>query len=224
MWRLLIVLLNIIISVVIWTSGNDFREGLPLLLFLILAVSMVAAIPRLFGVHRINLHDPPADPTAQKVQGVQFRLTDMFAWTATVALLAGIFRWVGLPHELEWLALIFVPPVAGAMVLIAMWAALSKAEPIYPRVLMALLLTVGIGTVLTMLMGGQGDVALIIDGTLLIAMLLLIGCLYVVRRLGVRFVFQSSPISVAPIGIGSTALPIPEPQDKTSPEDLSPWA
>lgn len=220
-WRLPMVLLNIVVSVAIWTAGSNSHNEMQFFLFFVLGVSVIAAIPRLFRVHRVNLKDPPGYLATREVRGGQFRLTDMFAWTATAALLMGIVRWVGVPQEWEWLALILALPVAGILVLVAMWATLTRAVSIHVRVLSALLLTVGIATVLTMLMGGQGDVALIINGTLLMTVLMTIGCLYVVRCLGVRLVLPSPPIWAARVGVNSSALSITGPQNKQAQKDKS---
>ncbi|MCC7087009.1 MAG: hypothetical protein IT427_18575 [Pirellulales bacterium] len=91
----------------------------------------MVAIPRLFGIHRINvfdinIYDMVAEPTAQELHEGQFRLIDLFAWTAVAATMAGITRWLGLPRSFEWIGTIIASPVAGLFSLLAVWATLCR--------------------------------------------------------------------------------------------------
>jgi hypothetical protein len=216
-WRLPLVLPGIILPVLIWTGGRngfiEWRQVLSLLLMLFLGTAALAAVPRLFGAYRINLYDSPTDSSSQRVRGGQFGLLDIFAWTATVAVLAGIVRWVGLPRDSAWpVFLLIALPITGIYVLTAIWAVLTKMESIYNRAAIAGGITFVGATVLCLLTSARAKDAFYIHFMLLLIMALLIGGLYLARSLGVRLTVRESPMP--------NTLVVAR-QNETSPEGIS---
>jgi uncharacterized YccA/Bax inhibitor family protein len=108
------------------------------------------------------------------------------------------------------------------LVLTAMWATLTLGHLISLRVGISLLLTLGIGTVLAAMTGGQAEAAMIIFSTMLMTMALLLGVLYVVRQLGIRLVFGRSRVLIAPVGIGTNTLHTSKTLNETSPGVATP--
>lgn len=223
-WRLPIVLPSVALGAMAWAGGrhNDWRDVMPTALFIFLATAIAAATPRLFGVYRVNLFDLPLEKADGNVHEGQFRLIDMFAWTATAAVLAGMMRWIGLPHDWEWVAIIIFVPICSLMALSALWATLTKREIIAHRILAAFGVAFGIAMILSAFAGGMFEVIFYFCYTLMLAMGLLIGALCVARSMGVRLVSRSLPLILPPPTSNSPAAAPATTQNETSPEVAAP--
>jgi hypothetical protein len=196
---------------------------LPAFLLIFLGTTIVAAIPRLFGVYRTNIADLRLNTDSEEVRGGQFRLIDLFAWTASAAVLAGIFRWAGLPRGNEWwFGIVVALPVAALMVLIALWTTLALTPTIVFRMAAALGVTFVIGLIFAgVTQAPGGEEIFYISLTFQAAMWLLIGALSLARRLGVRLVLRSPPIFMARVN-GSASPSQGSPPNETSPELAAP--
>jgi hypothetical protein len=218
-WRLPIVLPSVAFSILLWTGGRreEWLDIIPAMIFVVLGTALAAAIPRLFGIYRINLLDPPNSADGKVNEG-QFRLIDMFAWTATAAVLAGMMRWIGLPNNYEWIAVVVFTPVGSLMALAALWAALSRRALLSARLLAPFGVVFFIGTIFCSFTGGDPEAIFYIYYTLTTAMALSLGALYVARRMGIRLVSRSLPLIAPPATAKPSATAIPAPPNETNPE------
>lgn len=201
-WRLAIILPGIVAPALVWSGATgeaEWRQMLSVLLVAFLGTAATSAFPRLFGAYRINIYDSPEDHTTQRNRAGQFGLVDIFAWTATVAVLAGIIRWVGFPRDTRALVILLITLlVMGIYVLLASWAVLTRKEPIYNRIAIALAVPFVGATALCALTNSDAEVAFYVHFTLLMNMALLIGGLYVARSFGVRVTTGNWPMVTSP--------------------------
>jgi hypothetical protein len=220
-WRLPLVLPGIALPVFIWTGGRDgwlgWRELVSVFLTLVLCTAAIAAAPRLLGVHRVNIYDPPPNNDGKRIGGGQFRLLDIFAWTATAAVLAAIARWVGLPRESDWIfSLLISLSVTGVFVLTAIWTVLTAKGAVHLRAIVA----GGVAFVIPMViraLTGTSDQAFFAYFASLVAMALLICGLYIARSLGVRLVVRELRKLDAPAGTSSANPPEVASRNEISP-------
>jgi hypothetical protein len=220
-WRLPIVLPSVALSAILWTGGDrrEWLEVISPMMFVVLGVTLAAATPRLFGVYRINVFNPPRESADGNVNEGQFRLIDLFAWTATAAVLAGMMRWIGLPRDREWVAIIIFVPVGSLMVLAALWATLTKREQIGFRVLGAFGVAFAVAMILGSFAAFNPEAMFYFFYTLLLAMGFLLGALYIARCVGVRLVSRSLPLIAPP---AASTAPSPGPLNEASPEVAAP--
>jgi hypothetical protein len=206
-WRVIVVFASLLFTCFAFAYDAHATEGYSTVLLACAAIAGASAIPKLFGVRWISENGRPssADATKSAHAARQFTLIDMFVWTATVAVVAGVVRWLGFPRELTHMhpvesLLIFGCglgyPAAGT--LLAMWAALAPSPNVGPRCMIAWFVMIGLmSPFLLMIAGGarqEGGVALlVIVGAMSSTMFLVFAPLLVLRNWGHRLVRERRP-------------------------------
>jgi hypothetical protein len=182
-------------------------EGYSTVLLACAALAGALVVPKLFGIRwlsadRVGGTASDAKPTHT---ARQFTLLDMFIWTATVAVVVGVIRWLGFPKDLlrmEPLGFLLIVgcglgyPAAGT--LLAMWAALARGPDVGPRCVVAWLAMIGLLSPILLIVGATarqeaGEAILIIVGAMSSTMFLVLAPLLVLRSWGYRLVRQRRP-------------------------------
>ena len=143
---------------------------------------------------------------------------DLFVWTATVAVVSGIIRWLGFPVDLsegdrngEFLIFFYGIAVLAIGTLLSIWIAMPQSPHVGRRIAISSFgMVMVISPILLMATSGPaaGEALFALLGTTALSMLLVAGPLLVLRNLGDRIVrirrhippnFPSKSIAAAPI-------------------------
>jgi hypothetical protein len=201
-WRVIVVFASLLFTCFAFAYDAHATEWYSAVLLASAAIASATAIPKLFGVRWVseNAGAGSAEATTLARTARQFTLVDMFIWTAAVAVVAGVIRWLGFPGELTqrdpagmllifgcWLGY----PAAGT--LLAMWAALAPSPNVGPRCVIAwLVMIVLMSPFLLMIVAGdprEGGVTLLVTvGAMSSTMFLVFAPLLVLRNWGHRLV------------------------------------
>ena len=212
-WRVIVVFTSLLFTCFAFAYDAHATEGYSAVLLACAAVAGASAIPKLFGVRWISEYRGagPADPTTAARTARQFTLVDIFIWTATAAVVAGVIRWLGFPREL-----LSTNPIAlllnigcglgypAAVTLLTMWAALAPSPSVGPRCVIAWLVMIGLmSPFLLMIAAGarreSGVALLVIVGAMSSTMFLVFAPLLVLRNWGHRLVrARRSPFAATP--------------------------
>jgi len=203
-WRVIVVFASLLFTCFAFAYDAHATEGYSTVLLACAAIACASAIPKLFGVRWIseNTVRSSADATKPAHAARQFTLVDMFIWTATVAVVAGVIRWLGFPrelihmHPLETLLIVGCSlgyPAAGT--LLTMWAALAPGPNVGPRCVIAWFVMIGLMAPFLLLVAGGGseEALMVIAGAMSSTMFLVFAPLLVLRNWGHRLVRERRP-------------------------------
>jgi hypothetical protein len=206
-WRVIVVFASLLFTCFAFAYDAHATEGYSAVLLACAAIAGASAIPKLFGVRWVseNAGAGSAGAIAAARPARQFTLVDMFIWTATVAVVAGVIRWLGFPrepiqmHPVETLLTVGCTlgyPSAGT--LLTMWAALAPSPNVGPRCVIAWFVMIGLmSPFLLMIAAGArqeaGVALLIIVGAMSSTMFLVFAPLLVLRNWGHRLVRERRP-------------------------------
>jgi hypothetical protein len=204
--RIIVVFISLLISSAMFGARSNEITQIWAMLFLgTISLASAIALPKLFGVRWIAgeemLSDGRVHERAEYRSLRQFTLVDMFVWTLTVAVVDGMFRWLGLPDDISHenpvdLLVRLLPGIAAPAIgtILCLWAAMSRD----PRVGLRTMISLGSMYLLTSpiwlmaLLASRGPESAIaifcILASITATMLLVIGCLLVPRNLGDRMV------------------------------------
>jgi hypothetical protein len=202
-WRVIVVFASLLFTCLAFAYDTRATEGYSTVLLGCAALAAASAIPKLFGVRWVNQDsDAIAKNAGPAHTARQFTLVDMFIWTATVAVVVGVIRWLGFPRDvlnpnpIAWLLIVGCGlgyPAAGA--LLAMWAALAPSPNVGSRCVVAWFVMIGLlSPFLLMIAAGarqeSGEALLITIGAMSSTMFLVFAPLLVLRSWGHRLVRQ----------------------------------
>jgi len=206
-WRVIVVFASLLFTCFAFAYDTHATEGYSTVLLACAAIAGASAIPKLFGVRWISADGGAcsAGVIAAAHTARQFTLVDMFIWTATVAVVAGVVRWLGFPrdfvhiHPVEMLLIVGCGlgyPAAGT--LLAMWAALAPSPNVGPRCVIAWFVMIGLlSPFLLMIAAGarqEGGVVLLVTvGAMSSTTFLVFAPLLILRNWGHRLVRERRP-------------------------------
>jgi hypothetical protein len=207
--RVIVVFISLLFTCVIFGVAGEpgATQFWSMLLLVQIFLACLIALPKLWGCRWFSVEELPlADPAAAHSLGKrvrQFSLVDLFMWTATVAVVSGIIRWLGLPGDLiiitsdefilELLLLLYVVALLAVGSLLSIWIAMPPSPRISRRVTISSIgMTAAISPVLLMVMASAGreagEIVLFLFATTALSMLLVAGPLAVLRSFGDRVV------------------------------------
>jgi len=202
-WRVIVVFASLLFTCLAFFYDTRATEGYSTVLLACAVLAAASASPKLFGVRWVSLDSWAVVQNDAKPAHTprQFTLVDMFIWTATVAVVFGVIRWLGFPRGLldtNPIALLLTIgcwlgyPAVGT--LLAMWAALAPGPSVGPRCAVAWLAMLGLLTPILGLIGGgardSGEAVLIIVAAMSSTMFLVFAPLLILRSWGHRLVRQ----------------------------------
>jgi len=201
-WRVIVVFVSLLFTCLAFAYDAHATEGYSVVLLACVAISGICAIPKLLGIRWVNEDDLGTEARADAPGHMarQFTLVDLFIWTATVAVVTGVIRWLGFPRDLlqmNPLEMLLVfgcglgYPAAGT--LLSMWAALAPGPNVGNRCGLAWLAMIGLlSPFLLMMAGGEGHQAgaaiLTVIGVMSASMFLVFAPLLMLRSWGDRLV------------------------------------
>jgi len=203
-WRVIVVFASLLFTCFAFAYDAHATEGYSAILLACAAIAGASAIPKLFGVRWVSADGGAnsADATKPAHAARQFTLVDMFIWTATAAVVAGVVRWLGFPRDVVHIEMLLVVgcslgyPAAGT--LLAMWAALAPSPNVGPRCVIAWFVMIGLMSPFLLMIAAtarqEGGVALLwIVGAMSSTMFLVFAPLLVLRNWGHRLVRERRP-------------------------------
>jgi hypothetical protein len=207
--RVIVVFISLLFTCVIFGVAGEpgATQFWSMLLLVQIFLACLIALPKLWGCRWFSAEELPlADPAAANSLGKrvrQFSLVDLFMWTATVAVVSGIVRWLGFPTDVlennigefifASLVLLYAVAVFAVGTLLSIWIAMSPSPRIKRRVTISSIgMTAAISPVLLMVMASagreSGQIVLFLLATTALSMLLVAGPLAVLRSFGDRVV------------------------------------
>ena len=207
--RVIVVFISLMITCLIFGMGGEpgATQFWSMLLLVQILLACLIALPKLWGCRWFSAEELPlADPVVANSLGKrmrQFSLVDLFMWTATVAVVSGIIRWLGFPTDVlennigefifVFLALLYAVAVFAVGTLLSIWIAMPQSPRIGRRVTISSFgMTAAISPVLLTVMASAGreagEIVLFLFATTALSMLLVAGPLMVLRSFGDRVV------------------------------------
>jgi len=190
-WRMLVVMVSVAFTAIAVSMGRDAPLMFMSVLFLMILCASGIAIPRLFGVRWVEEWTHGADGPMPARRN-QFSILDLLIWTATVAIIAGVMRGIGLPDWMDVLAFGFfcliAVPLATCFVLLAMWSMLNKAESVGVFVFMNYIFALVLAFIVGAISRAPGEAMSYIFGSLVVAISCVLFALYQFRGAGDRLV------------------------------------
>jgi hypothetical protein len=201
--RVIIVFASLLFSCVVFGIAGepDITQAFSILLLASTVLASLIATPKLFGCRWLSaaemaLDQHPATDSRRRLR--QFSIVDLLMWTATVAVIAGIIRWLGLPRELlnpdfaleslMWLGFVVALAIGT---LLAIWSALTRSPWVIRRSITSGALVFGLFTPLWLAMlahPNNGEMFFALLGVIGCSLAMVIGALLVPRHLGDRVV------------------------------------
>lgn len=205
--RVIVVFASLLFTCFAFAYDARATEGYSTVLLACAAIAGASAIPKLFGVRWVseNGNGTTADAATPAHTARQFTLVDMFIWTATVAVVAGVIRWLGPPTDLLRMNPIELLLVVGcslgypsAGTLLTMWAALAPSPNVGPRCVVAWFVMIGLMSPFLLMIAAaarqeSGEALLVIVGAMSSTMFLVFAPLLVLRNWGHRLVRERRP-------------------------------
>lgn len=207
--RVIVVFISLLFTCIIFGVANDpgATQFWSMLLLVQIFLACLIALPKLWGCRWFSAEELPlADPAATNSLGKrvrQFSLVDLFMWTATVAVVSGIIRWLGFPGDLivsnisEFTLVVLLVPYIVALLaigtLLSIWIAMPQSPQIGKRVaISSIAMMFGLSPALLMVLASAGweagQIVLFLVATTALSMLLVAGPLAVLRSFGDRVV------------------------------------
>jgi hypothetical protein len=205
--RVIVVFISLLFTCVIFGGAGEpgATQLWSALLLIQIFLACLIALPRLQGCHWFSAEELPIDNCAAAAtlrrRARQFSLVDLFVWTATVAVVSGIVRWLGFPVALleddsifDFLIFFYGLAVLAVGTLLSIWIAMPQSPRIGRRVTISSIgMTAAISPVLLMVMASAGreagEIVLFLLATTALSMLLVAGPLAVLRSFGDRVVW-----------------------------------
>ena len=203
-WRVIVVFASLLFTCFLITHDDRATEAYSTVLLACATLACAIASPKLFGVRWASADCASSTACDAKLAHTtrQFTLVDMFIWTATVAVVIGVIRWLGFPREALQANPVELAMIVGcgigypaAATLLAMWAALAPSPNVGPRCVLAwLAMLVLLCPILGLIGAGardSGEAVLTIVAAMSATMFLVFAPLVVLRSWGHRLVRQS---------------------------------
>jgi hypothetical protein len=202
--RVIVVFVSLLFTCVVFGIAGEpgITQAWSLLLLAATGLACLIALPKLFGCRWLSaeeLANENQNDGSSRQQLRQFSIVDLFMWTATVAVVAGIIRGLGLPREfadvnsaiVEVLILLCVIVALAIGTLLAIWSVMSRSPWVIRRSILSGAVMIGLFSPLWLMMLNSphaGEVVFALFGLILVSLSMVIGPLLVLRSFGDRIV------------------------------------
>ncbi|HZZ30194.1 MAG TPA: hypothetical protein VFE46_19505 [Pirellulales bacterium] len=198
-WRMIILAISWFFTCMLTPGPYTDVPQLFLAFYLqLIVIAAAIAVPRLFGVRWVADVKWSAGVSVAQNKPYQFSIYDLLIWTTTVAILAELIRWVGMPQGVGMEGIFFMS-LGGAMlafiVLTAMWAQLAEmavGSSMGGRTILTFILALIMAVVVVSLSRAPGKAAAFLFMLILATTGWLLAACYVLRCYGHRLVRRKS--------------------------------
>jgi hypothetical protein len=167
----------------------DINQLIVVLMLPFATISACLLLARWRGLHCVDTFDPVSRVESDRSPW-QFSISNLLAWTTVLAIILGVFKWLGLlaslpdPH-LKIVDVVILGPGLVLVAVAALWMALGARPPIRRTPALVLAVAVSIGATCLIEPPQPRDFA-VIAWFMILDAVFLVGLLLVFRRVGYR--------------------------------------